>query len=57
MINLKDAQITDSLPSIIANQPWAKAVTIKELLEILDQNGNFPRSRGSGEFVHGAMIN
>ena len=34
-----------------------KLNTIKELLEILDQNGNFPRSRGSGEFVHGAMIN
>ncbi len=31
--------------------------TIKELLEILDQNGNFPCIRGNGEFVHGAMIN
>lgn len=27
MINLKDAQITNSLPSIVSNQSWAKAIS------------------------------
>lgn len=49
MINLKNAQITDSLPSIVANQPWAKAVSyatsqmFKRILEIAEASLTFSR--------------
>lgn len=49
MINLKDAQITDCLPPIIANQPWAKAVSyatsqmFKRILEMAEASRTFTR--------------
>lgn len=49
MINLKNAQITDSLPSIIANQPWAKAVSyatsqmFRRIIEMAEASRTFTR--------------
>lgn len=49
MINIKDAQITNCLPSIIANQTWAKAVSyatskmFRRILETAEASRTFSK--------------